>query len=163
MKNIPVLHTCIYTVYYGNGSFPFHTDFFFPLLPIKLSQDLSLRISSKIQELPFYGGVRVAHPGTPVLWWRPCCSFRNSRSMVASVLVIQELPFYGGVRVAHSGTPVLWWRLCCSFFQFSELFICLFVCFLYCFVVVCLSCSLLVMCSTLPMTMSILDGPFGFL
>jgi hypothetical protein len=30
----------------------------------------------------------VGHPGTPVLWWRPCCSFRNSRSMVASVLLI---------------------------------------------------------------------------
>ena len=87
---------------------------------------------------------------------------RNSCSMVASVLLIHELPFYGGVRVAHSGTPVLWWRPCCSFIKFSELFICLFVCFLYCFVVVCLSCSLLVMCSTLPMTMSILDGPFGF-
>jgi hypothetical protein len=68
-----------------------------------------------IQELPFYGGVRVAHSGTPVLWWRPCWSSRNSRSMVASVLLIKELPFYGGVRVAH-------------FFSFlSCLFVCLFV------------------------------------
>ena len=41
--------------------FSLHAEFFFPLLPTRLSQDLSLRISYNIQELPFYGGVRVAH------------------------------------------------------------------------------------------------------